>query len=96
MKFAVCVNRLIYKGFGVSIGAIFILHLELQGTTRKFSSENLESQNLNKLAISLKLDLQHCPLIDGKFIKRYNLSIILKKCVENRAFLEFFSKGTFQ
>ena len=48
--------------------------MELQGTTLKLSSGNLKGSNLKKLAISVKLDLQYCPLGYDQFIKRYTRS----------------------
>ena len=44
-------------------------YIELQGTTLKISPENFMSRNLNKLAVALKLGIQHCPLEHDKFIK---------------------------
>ena len=52
-----------------------LVYIELQGTTLKIIPENLKSRNLNKLAISLKLDLQHCLLGYDKFIKINTWSI---------------------
>ena len=37
--------------------------------------QNIALQNPKKLAISLKLNLEHCPLIPWFFIKRYTMSI---------------------
>ena len=53
-------------------------YIELQGTTLKISPENFMTRNLNKLAVALKLGIQHCPLGHDKFIKSNNWYINLE------------------